>query len=303
MSGQSGFPAGTGGRHDDRTEGGPMPVLARGSLKIDYTDEGRGQPVVLIHSAVSGNRQWRALSAALRDRYRVLAVNLFGYGETTPWPATSPQSLYAQAQLVIALCDEVASPVHLVGHSFGGSVALKAAVLLGPRVERLVLLESNPFHLLERAGRSGAYRQARDLNDHVKCFGSLGDWRTVAERFADYWLGDGSWSAMPDRRRAAFIASMPPNFHEWDAIMTEETPIAEWKALSAETLVVSDPRTRRPIREIVEIFEEACPHWSFRSIAEGGHMAPLTRPDVINPIVREFLDGFATEEGHFDVAV
>ena len=97
-----------------------MPVLSKGRLKIDYIDEGRGQPVVLIHSSVSANRQWRALSEALRDSYRVLAVNLFGYGETTPWPGTSPQSLYAQAQLVTALCDEVASPVHLVGHSFGG---------------------------------------------------------------------------------------------------------------------------------------------------------------------------------------
>ena len=280
-----------------------MPVLSKGSLQIDYTDEGRGQPVVLIHSAVSGNRQWRALSEALRDRYRVLAVNLFGYGETTPWPGTSPQSLYAQAQLVMAVCDTVASPVHLVGHSFGGAVAMKAATLLGPRVGRLVLLEPNPFHLLEQAGRREAFLKARDLRDHVKCFGSLGDWRTVAERFADYWLGDGSWSAMPEKRRAAFVAALPPNFHEWDAVMTEATPIEAWTTLAAETLVVSDPRTRRPIREIVDIFADACPHWSFRSIAEGGHMAPLTRPDLINPIVREFLDGFATESIHLDVAV
>jgi hypothetical protein len=36
----------------------------------------------------------------------------------------------------------------------------------------------------------------------------------------------------------------------------------------------------------VDIFASACPHWSFRSITEGGHMAPLTRPELINPIVR-----------------
>src|SRR5262245_28687096 len=207
-----------------------MPVLIKGSLKIDYTADGQGQPVVLIHSSVSANRQWRALTEALKDRYHVLAVNLFGYGETTPWPGTSPQSLYAQAQLVMALCDEVGGPVHLVGHSFGGSVALKAASLLGPRVGRLVLIEPNPFHLLEQAGRRDAFLESRELRDYVKCFGSLGDWSTVAERFADYWLGDGSWSAMPERRRAAFIASVPPNFHEWDAVMSEKTPIAEWRA-------------------------------------------------------------------------
>ena len=150
-----------------------MPVLSKGSLKIDHTDEGQGQPVILIHSSVSANRQWLALSESLKDRYRVLAINLFDYGKTTSWPGDSPQSLYAQAQLVLALSEELSSPVHLVGHPFGGSVALKAAMLLGPRVGNLILLEPNPFYLLRQGGRTQAYLESRDLRDHVKCFGSL----------------------------------------------------------------------------------------------------------------------------------
>jgi pimeloyl-ACP methyl ester carboxylesterase len=271
-----------------------MPVVSRGSLRIDHTDDGQGQPVILIHSSVSANRQWRALTEALKDRYRVLAINLFGYGQTTPWPGNSPQSLYAQAQLVLALCDELGGPVHLVGHSFGGSVALKAAMLLGSRVGKLILLEPNPFYLLKQAGRTQAFLESRDLRDHVKCFGSLGDWPKVAERFADYWLGDGSWLTMPDKRRAAFAESLPPNFYEWDAVMEEQTTVEEWGALTPRTLIVSDKATRLPIREIVDIFAEACPHWSFQYIAEGGHMAPLTRAELINPIIREFLDAAST---------
>lgn len=267
-----------------------MPILSQDGLRIDHTDEGAGEPVVLIHSSVSANRQWRALAQALSDRYRVLAPNLFGYGLTTPWPGTSPQSLYAQAQIVLALCEHAGAPAHLVGHSFGGSVAMKAAMLLGARVKSLILLEPNPFYLLRQNGRTAAFLESRALRDHVKCFGSLGDWSTVAERFADYWLGDGSWAAMPDKRRAAFADALPPNFHEWDAVMDEQTTVDEWKTLAARTLVVSDGATRLPIREIVEILARACPHWSFRRIAEGGHMAPLTRPDIVNPIVRDFLD-------------
>jgi pimeloyl-ACP methyl ester carboxylesterase len=267
-----------------------MPILSKGRLKIDYTDDGQGQPVVLIHSSVSANRQWRALTEALKDRHRVLAVNLFGYGETTPWPGTSPQSLYAHAQLVLALCRELDGPVHLVGHSFGGSVALKAAGLLGPCVRNLILLEPNPFYLLKQNGRTQAFLESQSLRDHVKCFGSLGDWVKVAERFADYWLGDGSWNTMTEKRRAAFVDSLPPNFHEWDAVMDEETTIEEWKNLTTRTLVVSDAETRLPIREIVAIFARACPHWTFHTIPEGGHMAPLTRPELINPVVRQFLD-------------
>jgi pimeloyl-ACP methyl ester carboxylesterase len=267
-----------------------MPVLSKGSLKVDYTDDGQGKPVVLIHSSASSNRQWRTLAEVLKDNHRVLAVNLFGYGETTPWPGTSPQSLYAQAQLILALCEEMDTPISIVGHSFGGAVALKSASLLGPRAKGLILLEPNPFYLLKQQGRMEAFLEARSLRDHVKCFGSVGDWLKVAERFADYWLGDGSWSAMSEKRRAAFAQSLPPNFHEWDAVMEEETTIEEWKALATSTLVVSDKSTRLPIREIVSIFSKACPHWTFEFIGEGGHMAPLTHPAIINPIVRKFLD-------------
>lgn len=70
-----------------------MTVLSLGSLKIDHTDDGSGPSVVLIHSSVSANRQWRALCDALKNRYRVIAVNLYGYGETTPWPGTVTRKL------------------------------------------------------------------------------------------------------------------------------------------------------------------------------------------------------------------
>jgi pimeloyl-ACP methyl ester carboxylesterase len=266
-----------------------MPVLSRGSLTIDYADEGQGPPVVLIHCSASTNRQWRPLTEALKDRYRVLAVNLFGYGQTTPWPGTSPQPLSAQAGLVLAVSEAAGAPVQLVGHSFGSSVALKAALLLGPRAASLVLLEPSSFSLLRQTGRSQAYSEVRDLSAHVKGFGASGDWPRVAERFVDYWLGDGSWGVMPEKRRAAFVESLPPNFYEWDT-MDEEITIEEVKALTARTLVVSDAATRRPVRELVELFTGACPHWTFRTVPDGGHMAPITRPDLVNPIVCEFLD-------------
>jgi pimeloyl-ACP methyl ester carboxylesterase len=266
-----------------------MPLVSKGKLTVDYTEQGRGDPVVLIHSSVSGNRQWRALGDALADRYRALAINLFGYGETTPWPGNTSQSLYAQACLVLALA-EGESKLHLVGHSFGASVALKAALLLGERVGKLVLIEPNPFSLLKQQGRTGAFLEARALRDHVKCFGSVGDWEKVAERFADYWVGDGAWAAMPEKRRAAFAAALAPNYYEWDAVMDEETTLEGWKSVAARTLVLSGSQTRRSIREIVEIFAAACPHWSFQQIRDAGHMAALTHPELVNPLVRQFLD-------------
>ena len=62
-----------------------------------------------------------------------------------------------------------------------------------------------------------------------------------------------------------------------------------WKRRA--TLVVSAQQTVRPIRDIVALLRDACSAWRFEEITGGGHMAPLTQPDLINPIVSSFLDG------------
>ena len=98
---------------------------------------------------------------------------------------------------------------------------------------------------------------------------AAGDWPGASQLFADYWLGEGTWDAMPERRRAAFAEALAQNPYEWQAVMNEETRVEEYSAIAARTLVVSDPATRRPIREIVEILAAGCPGWSFRSLRRG----------------------------------
>jgi len=259
----------------------------------DFIEAGSVGPLVmLMHSSVSGAKMWRRLMDALKDRYRVRAVNLIGYGGTPPWREERPQSLDDQARVVEAALPEDADEVYLVGHSFGGAVAMKTAARLGGRVTKLALLEANPCYLLQRAGRHEAFAQATAMRDCIKAGGDSGDWETAAATFADYWGGAGAWEATPPERRETFIAALRPNYHEWDAILNEQTPMEDWGALLPKaTLYVYDPATRRSILEAVELFRRAHPHWTFREITTGGHMAPLTRPDLINPIIADFLDG------------
>jgi pimeloyl-ACP methyl ester carboxylesterase len=262
-------------------------------VQVDFLEAGtggRGGPaVMLVHSSVAGARQWRRLMDDLQGDFHVRAVNLFGYGKTPAWPDDSRQSLDDQARLVEAALPADANEVYLVGHSFGASVAMKTAARLGGRVTKLVLFEPNPVSLLAQAGRTEAFAQAMALRDCIKKFGARGEWQIAAETFADYWGGAGSWEGMPPDRRETFAQALKPNFFEWDGVTDELTPVEEWaRLLPRQTLVVSDPNTLLPIREVVALLRRSCPLWTYKEAA-GGHMAPLTRPDLINPIIAAFL--------------
>ncbi|MCX7144294.1 MAG: alpha/beta hydrolase [Proteobacteria bacterium] len=266
-----------------------MPILARGGLKIDFSDDGSGETVVLIHSSVSGNRQWKRLIQELKDRFRVLAPNLYGYGETTPWQEDGTQTLADHVTLIETICDSIHGPIRLVGHSFGGAVALKVAANLGERVSHLALYEPNPFYLLDLDGRAEAFSEAMALHDDVKALGKKGDWMALAERFAEYFSGDGSWVQMPAERQVAFAKLLLPNYYEWDCVQSDVTTVGVFAKLRAKTLLISGANTRLALREIADLFRATCPHWTFVTIPEAGHMAPLTHPDLVNPIVKHFL--------------
>lgn len=260
-------------------------------IDVDFIAAGdTGTVAMLVHSSVSGARQWSRLIDDLQDRFRVRAVNLFGYGRTPSWPAGRPQTLDDQARLVEMALPPDADRICLVGHSFGATVAMKAAARLGGRVGKLVLIETNPFNLLAQNGRLDAFAEATALRDFVKRCCAGGEWATAAEKFADYWSGAGTWRAMRPERRAAFALALRSNCFEWDAVMNDATTAAQWAAsLPRDTLLIADSRSALPVREITAILRRACPAWAYQDVAGAGHMAPLTRPDVINPMVRAFL--------------
>ena len=264
-----------------------MPEISIG--QIDRIEAGQGPLVLLLHASASGAKQWRGLIEALSADHRVVAPYLFGYGRTPAWTAGRPQTIEDQAALVTALVPDGEDVFAIVGHSFGGYVAMAAARDLGPRLGRLVLLEPNPFGLLKQNGRDEAFAEALGLRDAIKAHGAKGEWLLAARRFADYWSAPGTWDAMGDARRDAFAQALRPNFHEWDTLDGAQAALGTWALdLPAATLVCADPNTARPIREIVALMRAATP-WTFADIEAGGHLAPMTRPDLVNPMVEAFL--------------
>ena len=265
-----------------------MPVMKTHSWTIDYLEAGRGPCVILLHSSVAGNRQWRTTVEALQDQNRVIAINFFGYGQTSAWSGGREQTLADQGELVQPFIDQAHGDVTLVGHSFGGAVAMMVALHRPDKVSRLILLEPIPFCLLDEAGRVDAYAEVLRVRDIVKQCGGSGDWETAAAFFADYWNGEGTWDAMSPERQKTFAALMPPNYDEWDAVLGR-TARQDWSNIRARTMVAWTRDTKRPVREIVGVLREQAQNWQYQEVRRGGHMVPLTQPDMTNRLISEFM--------------
>lgn len=259
---------------------------------VDFMEAGTGPLVVLVHSSMAGARQWSALMEELEHHALVRAVNLFGYGATPAWSGVNPPSLDDFAELVALAVPESASNISVVGHSLGGAVAMQAAVgRLRGRVKNLVLIEPSLFYLLDLCGRWEAFDEISALAECMNRRISNEDPEMAAEGFIDYWCGLGTWAASSPSRQAAFARSVPLLAHEWKVVLEGKRTVAEWTAaLPQRTLLISSANTTRPSRELVELLSKARPEWEVASLWETGHMAPLTHPRLVNPIIQGFLN-------------
>ncbi|NYT67618.1 alpha/beta fold hydrolase [Pusillimonas noertemannii] len=267
-----------------------MPVLESDHRRIDYLDEGSGPTVLLIHSASSSNRQWRALIDRLAPRYRVLAINLFGYGQTTPWPDGQPQTIHDHAELVFALMDELPGMVHLVGHSLGGVVAMEVARLRTDRVASLALYEPNPFHLLQHHGDPSGFQCMVEMMDEVEGLYRQGRPEQAARHFIVFWSSEASWNALPEERRARFAATIEASVHEGRALQNNTSQLGDYAGLRLPCLLMYARDTLPALYAVQQVLVQACPHWQVQSLDEGGHMAPLTRADQVNAQLEAFLE-------------
>ena len=91
-------------------------------------ESGAGVPLVCIHASASSSGQWRPLMDRLAGRFRTLAVDLYGSGKSPDWPADRPLTLADEVALLEPVFASVGDRFHLIGHSYGGAVALKALI-------------------------------------------------------------------------------------------------------------------------------------------------------------------------------
>ncbi len=239
--------------------------------------------VIALHCSGSGASQWHSLAQALDEKYEVLTPEHFGSKSRGPWTGEHAFTLADEAYTTLTLIDETSSSVHLVGHSYGGGVALNAALNRPDRVASMVLYEPGAFHLLRRMHEKGAAAHAEitGLARHVGEGLLTGDYRGAVARFVDYWNGPGAWRMMRPAVQRALLRWVPKGPLDFQASINEPTPPSAYSALNCPVLILRGEHSPRPSWVVAECLAELLPNSKLAVVPGAGHMGPISHaPEV-----------------------
>lgn len=248
----------------------------------------RRDVVVLLHSSSGSSRQWQSLAERLAPLYDVRTPDFWGHGKRAPWPGPAPLTLADDAALVEPILHE-GRRVHLVGHSYGGAVALKAAALHPRAFESVTVYEPVLFRWLDGAPDSAGL-EAPAIAGAMRKYLERGDAMRAAAPFINYWCGRGTWEAAPIARREALAARMRSVLAHFDALFREPLDAADLRRVRAPLLVLSGEQTRASTAAVAALLRAALPAARHEVLPGMGHMGPITHSFDIDRRIARFID-------------
>ncbi len=247
-------------------------------------------PVLCLHASLGCAGQWRALGEALAPRHDVLAVDLLGYGSRAAWPRAAPLRLDDELPPLITASRGLDGPAHVVGHSYGGALALRLALQRPDLVRSLVLFEPAYFGLLAaREPNARALAEIRGYADTVALLVGHGAPAAAGRCFVDYWCGRGHWDSLDTARQALLCQGMPKVAAEWGAIFAESPNVSALRRLGVPTQLVCGIDTNAPAQAVVRQLAALLPRATARFLPGVAHMGPVTHPQRVNRLIARLL--------------
>ena len=246
--------------------------------------------VVLLHSSASSARQWDRLAETLKPRFHLHAIEFHGHGEQPTWAAKAPLTLADEAALAIPALEE-AGGAHVIGHSYGGAVALKLATMRPRLVHSLVVYEPVLFRLvLDGVARQSPVHAIALVAEAIRKMLATGDTNSAARVFIDFWSGAGAWDSLPPGKQASIAPRMHAVAQHFHALLNEPLQLSDLRRLNLPMMLVSGSRTPDITRRIAEVLRTALPTEAHEVIEAAGHMGPITHSAEFNQRVVRFLD-------------
>ncbi len=232
-----------------------------------------------IHCSLAHNGVWAPLLKALGEEDPIL-IELPGHGQAPDWDERQDYQDQALDAALSALPEE---PVALVGHSFGGTVALRLAVEAPQRVASLTLIEPVFFAAAREAG-DPAY------NAHVAAFEPFlaaikdGEKETAARLFTGMWGTGLPWGRIPEAQRQYLIDRIHLIPAGAPAIEEDRAGLlrpGRLEALGMPVHLIEGAASPKVIGAIQGELSRRI-QGATRDIVEGaGHMLPITHPDAV----------------------
>ena len=252
------------------------------------------ETVVCLHSSMSHGGQWRALAHRLHGQFNVVTPDLLGYGGASD--RFKQLSLDDEVEAVMAQIEWVAGPLHLVGHSFGGAVALRLATIYPERVASLTAYEPVWFSLLFDNGLQGDDISEIDRIQKLLGGNSRFEQTRGAQDFINYWAGGDGWSHIPTEQQERLVSLSSKVAAEFGALMAAGPATKELADLDLPLRLLCGTNTRQSAREISELLSEILPGVEYFLLQGLAHMAPVTNADDVNPLIVEHVMANAADE-------
>jgi pimeloyl-ACP methyl ester carboxylesterase len=111
------------------------------NITLSYSDEGKGNAVVLLHGFLENSKMWLPFVTEFSKKYRVITIDLLGHGKTEPRGYV--HTMEDNADIVHAVLQELKiRKAFFAGHSMGGYVALAFAELYPDNIRGIALINS-----------------------------------------------------------------------------------------------------------------------------------------------------------------
>ena len=255
----------------------------------------RRELVIALHCSGAGAGQWRLLGQVLGPDYELAAPEHYGCESVGPWTGEHAFTLADEAKRTIALIDSSERKVHLVGHSYGGAVALHVALVRPEKIASLTLYEPSAFHLLRQFGprAAAALAEIRSIAELTGAGVVIGDYRGAAATFIDYWSGPGAWDALRPAVQEALTRWTPKAPLDFTALIDEPTSAGAYARITCPTLVIRGEFAPAPTRLIAEMLPSLLPVARLEVTAGAGHMGPITHAAQVSGLIAGHIDEIA----------
>lgn len=280
------------GASNSSSWGNKMAMTAqRDSNRLDSCGGMSERTIIALHCSGGNAKQWRELDRKMGESDRFLTPEHYGTTDDRCWPANKKFTLADEAALSLELIDRTNHPVHLVGHSYGGALALHIAMARPDRIASLSLYEPCAFHVLAQLGSvaAEALSEIASIAEQIRTHTSSAHNEKAMRVFVEYWNGASAWDRLKPEHQAYLKKWAPNGNAAFDALFGEVTNLSSYRTLKFPVLLMQGERSPAPTHAVTEALKHWITQCRVEQLDEVGHMGPLTHAELIAEMIDEHI--------------